>query len=83
MRPRSCGSTLKPFVYLAAIDRHLLTAASLLPDTAEAIRDEYRITNRQIAPQSDGRFFWQVAPGQWNIRAVGPGGIAEETIFVE
>jgi penicillin-binding protein 1C len=41
IRPRSCGSTLKPFVYLAAIDRRLLTAASLLPDTAEAIRDEY------------------------------------------
>ena len=41
IRARSCGSTLKPFVYLAAIDRHLLTAASLLPDTAEAIRDEY------------------------------------------
>ena len=41
MRPRSCGSTLKPFVYLAALDRHLLTAASLLPDTADAIRDEY------------------------------------------
>jgi penicillin-binding protein 1C len=34
-------STLKPFVYLAAIDRHVLTAASLLPDTAEAIHDEY------------------------------------------
>jgi penicillin-binding protein 1C len=41
MRARSCGSTLKPFVYIAAIDRHLLTAASLLPDTADAIRDEY------------------------------------------
>jgi penicillin-binding protein 1C len=41
MRSRSCGSTLKPFVYLAAVDRRLLTAASLLPDTAEAIRDEY------------------------------------------
>ncbi|MEP6604107.1 MAG: transglycosylase domain-containing protein, partial [Spartobacteria bacterium] len=38
---RSCGSTLKPFVYLAALDRHLLTAASLLPDTADAIREEY------------------------------------------
>src|SRR5205809_76966 len=38
---RSCGSTLKPFVYLAALDRHLLTAASLLPDTADVIRDEY------------------------------------------
>ena len=41
MATRSCGSTLKPFVYLNAIDRHLLTAASLLPDTADAIRDEY------------------------------------------
>ena len=41
MRPRSCGSTLKPFVYLAAIDRRVLTAASLLPDTPDAIRSEY------------------------------------------
>ncbi|MBV9104598.1 MAG: transglycosylase domain-containing protein [Verrucomicrobia bacterium] len=40
-RPRSCGSTLKPFVYLVAIDRRLLTAATLLPDTADAIRDRY------------------------------------------
>ena len=40
-RPRSCGSTLKPFVYLAAIDQHMLTAATLLPDTPDAIRDEY------------------------------------------
>ena len=41
MRARSCGSTLKPFVYLRAIDQRLLTAASLLPDTPDAIRDEY------------------------------------------
>jgi penicillin-binding protein 1C len=40
-QPRSCGSTLKPFVYLDAIDKGLLTAASLLPDTPDAIRDEY------------------------------------------
>jgi penicillin-binding protein 1C len=40
-QPRSAGSTLKPFVYLRALDRHLLTVASLLPDTADAIRDEY------------------------------------------
>ncbi len=39
--PRSCGSTLKPFVYLAAIDRRLLTAATLLPDTPDAVRDQY------------------------------------------
>jgi penicillin-binding protein 1C len=41
MQARSCGSTLKPFVYLSAIDRRMLTAASLLPDTPDAIRDEY------------------------------------------
>src|SRR4029077_13504376 len=41
IQPRSCGSTLKPFVYLDAIDKRLLTAASLLPDTPDAIRDEY------------------------------------------
>ena len=42
IQPHSCGSTLKPFVYLTAIDRRLLTAATLLPDTPDAIRDEYR-----------------------------------------
>jgi penicillin-binding protein 1C len=40
-RSRSCGSTLKPFVYLTAIDRRLLTAATLLADTPDAIRDTY------------------------------------------
>jgi penicillin-binding protein 1C len=41
LRPRSSGSTLKPFVYLTAIDRRLLTAATLLPDTPDAIRGQY------------------------------------------
>src|SRR5213595_4188894 len=41
MQPRSCGSTLKPFVYLEAIDKRLFTAASVLPDTPDAIRNEY------------------------------------------
>ncbi len=38
VRPRSAGSTLKPFLYLNAFDRRLLTASSILPDTAEAVR---------------------------------------------
>jgi penicillin-binding protein 1C len=42
IEPRSCGSTLKPFLYLAAIDRRKLTAASILPDTPDAIAEEYR-----------------------------------------
>jgi penicillin-binding protein 1C len=41
LRARSCGSTLKPFIYLAAIDRRIITAATLLPDTPDAIRDAY------------------------------------------
>jgi penicillin-binding protein 1C len=41
LRPRSCGSTLKPFVYLSAIDQRIITAATLLPDTPDAIRDTY------------------------------------------
>lgn len=39
--PRSCGSTLKPFLYLTAIDQRLLTAASLLPDTPDAVSATY------------------------------------------
>ncbi|MFT3782256.1 MAG: penicillin-binding protein 1C [Nibricoccus sp.] len=35
---RSCGSVLKPFLYAEAIERRLLTAASVLPDTPDVIR---------------------------------------------
>ena len=31
--PRQPGSTLKPFLYALAVDKHLLTAASLIEDT--------------------------------------------------
>jgi len=41
MEYRSCGSTLKPFLYLRAIDDRLMTAATLLPDTPSAVRGEY------------------------------------------
>lgn len=41
LMPRNCGSTLKPFLYLLGIDRHLFTAATWLPDLPEAVRDCY------------------------------------------
>jgi len=41
LTPRSSGSTLKPFLYLRAIDEKILSAATLLPDTPDAIRAEY------------------------------------------
>lgn len=39
--PHSCGSTLKPFIYMDGIERQIFTAATLLPDTPDAIRDTY------------------------------------------
>jgi penicillin-binding protein 1C len=41
LTPRSSGSTLKPFIYLAAIERRLITAATLLPDTPQAVLETY------------------------------------------
>jgi penicillin-binding protein 1C len=38
---RSSGSTLKPFLYLRGIDQRQVTAATLLPDTPDAVRAEY------------------------------------------
>lgn len=38
---RDCGSTLKPFLYLTGIQQRVLTAATVLPDTADAVREVY------------------------------------------
>lgn len=38
---RDCGSTLKPFLYLTGIQQRILTAATVLPDTADAVREVY------------------------------------------
>jgi penicillin-binding protein 1C len=38
---RCCGSILKPFLYLRAIEDRQLTAASILPDTPDAVRAAY------------------------------------------
>ena len=40
--PRSCGSTLKPFLYVEALDGRLCTAATLLPDVPDAVAAEFR-----------------------------------------
>lgn len=53
---RSPGSTLKPFVYLTALERRLITAATLLPDTRDAVRAVYpdyapqNYSNRFLGP---------------------------------
>ncbi len=41
------------------------------------------VNGAQVSAQDNGRFFWQLAPGQWNLRAISRFGSAEETITVE
>jgi hypothetical protein len=35
-----------------------------------------------IPAQPDGRFFWQLAPGKWSLRAIGSSGMAEGSVSV-
>ncbi|NWF97566.1 MAG: penicillin-binding protein 1C [Nitrospirae bacterium] len=44
---RQAGSTLKPFLYALAIDKHLLTAASVITDSPFDISTEYGIYKPQ------------------------------------
>jgi len=43
--PRSCGSTLKPFLYARALDTGRFTAASLLPDIPDPPFKDYQPRN--------------------------------------
>jgi len=60
MRPRSCGSTLKPFVYLTAIDRRFAHRGHNSSDTPDAIRDHTAIT----IPKLNHRYLGPVASGK-------------------
>jgi hypothetical protein len=51
--------------------------------TAVASDVEWFVNDTRILPQHDNRFFWQLAPGEWNVRAVSRLGTAQETIRVE
>jgi hypothetical protein len=36
-----------------------------------------------IPPQPDGRFFWQLTPGEWSVKAKGRNGTVEEKFTVK
>jgi membrane carboxypeptidase/penicillin-binding protein PbpC len=66
------------------IDPVLPPSQQMVEFTAAAASDvEWFVNNERILPQHDSRFFWQLAPGEWNVRAVSRVGTAEETITVE
>ena len=56
LRLRSAGSALKPFIYTTAIDRRVITAATILPDLPGGVRNLYadydpqNYTGRYLGP---------------------------------
>jgi hypothetical protein len=66
------------------IDLALPRAQQMIELTATLGGDvQWFVNDAPQLPQRDGRFFWQLAPGEWKLRAVAHTGIAEENIFVE
>ena len=50
---------------------------------ASAGEVEWFVNGHPVTPERDGRFFWQLAAGEWNVRAVSRGKLAEQKITVE
>ena len=66
------------------IDPVLPTSQQMVELTAVSGGDvEWFVNGAPVAPERDGRFFWQLAAGEWNVRAIGRGKLAEQKITVE
>ena len=65
------------------IDPVLQSSQQMVELTAAVAGDvEWFVNNKRIFPQQDSRFFWQLAPDEWHLRAVNRIGTTEETITV-
>jgi Penicillin-Binding Protein C-terminus Family len=66
------------------IDPVLPPSQQMVELTAACTSDvEWFVNGERVAPERDGRFFWQLAAGEWNVRAVSRGTLAEQKITVE
>ncbi len=66
------------------IDSELPRTQQMIELTATIGNDvHWRVNGRSVLPQRDGRFFWQLAPGQWELQAIGRNGAVQEKITVE
>jgi len=66
------------------IDPILPPSQQMVELTAACAGDvEWFVNGARVTPARDGRFFWQLAAGEWNVRAVSRGQLAEEKIVVE
>jgi membrane carboxypeptidase/penicillin-binding protein PbpC len=66
------------------IDPVLPASQQMVELTAASAGDvEWFVNGARVEPASDGRFFWQLAAGEWNVRAVCREKFAEQRIIVE
>jgi hypothetical protein len=66
------------------IDPVLPSSQQMVELTAACGSDvEWFVNGERVMPARDGRFFWQLAAGDWNVRAISGGKLAEERIIVE
>jgi penicillin-binding protein len=66
------------------IDPVLPASQQMVELTAACAKDiEWFVNGDRVVPQSDGRFFWPLAAGEWNVRAVSAGKLADAKIVVD
>ncbi|HTH19372.1 MAG TPA: hypothetical protein VL912_04780, partial [Candidatus Udaeobacter sp.] len=66
------------------IDPVLPASQQMVELTAACGSDvEWFVNGARVVPAHDGRFFWQLAAGEWDVRAVSRGKLAQQTITVE
>ena len=66
------------------IDPVLPASQQMVELTAASAGDvEWFVNGARVGPERDGRFFWQLAAGEWNVRAVSRNQLVEQKITVE
>src|SRR5882757_1969798 len=66
------------------IDPVLAPSQQMVELSAACAADvEWFVNGVRVVPEHDGRFFWQLAAGEWNVRALSRGKLAEQKITVE
>jgi hypothetical protein len=50
---------------------------------ASASGAEWFVNGERVTPERDGRVFWQLAAGEWDVRAVSRDKFADAKIIVE
>jgi membrane carboxypeptidase/penicillin-binding protein PbpC len=66
------------------IDAVLPSSQQMVELTAACASEvEWFVNGARVTPERDGRVFWQLAAGEWNVRAVSRQNFAEQKIVVE